>query len=530
MIHNDSTSHRGQRLDLQFIHRRPRTSRSTPALTLIAALGVFILVSTGSLSADVRLPGVFSDNMVLQQDQVLPVWGWAEDGETVTVIFHKQKASTVAKQGKWMVRLKAEKAGGPFPFQVSGKTTIALQNVMVGEVWICSGQSNMEWPLSRSFESQNDIAASGNNLIRLFTVPKLKFNVPVRDVKASWKVCDPDSVKEFSAVGYYFGRALQKARHVPVGIIHTSWGGSPAEVWMREAVLEANPEYQRDILDAFPPAWRNYQKQLADYERDKAEMEKQGRKTEKPRPWPTWRPCELYNGMIAPLIPFAIRGAIWYQGESNAGRAWQYRSLFPDMISNWRRDWGQGDFTFLAVQLAPFMKIVDQPQESAWAELREAQLLACSKIPKVGMAVITDVGDPVDIHPTKKEPVGERLSLAARGIAYRERITYSGPVYRQARFNNNQAILSFNHVGKGLEARDGELKGFALCGADQKFIWASAKIKGNQVIVSSPEVAHPVAVRYGWADCPVVNLWNKDGLPATPFRTDNFPMVTKPKK
>ena len=231
--------------------------------------------------------------------------------------------------------------------------------------------------------------------------------------------------------------------------------------------------------------------------------------------------------MIAPLIPYAIKGAIWYQGESNAGRAEQYRTLFTDMIRNWRRDWGQGDFPFLAVQLAPWKEIKAQPAESDWAELREAQWLATKSLPNVGMAVITDVGDPKDIHPTKKQPVGERLALAARGIVYGEKIEFSGPIYRGGgSLSAGKFIVEFDHVGKGLEARGGELKGFSICGQDRKFVWAKAEIVGNTVVVSSPEVLYPVAVRYGWSDCPVVNLWNKDGLPASPFRTDDFPMIT----
>jgi sialate O-acetylesterase len=241
--------------------------------------------------------------------------------------------------------------------------------------------------------------------------------------------------------------------------------------------------------------------------------------------------------MIAPLLPYAIKGAIWYQGESNAGRAYQYRSLFADMIRNWRQDWGEGNFTFLAVQLAPWDKnkkrsleeITAAPGDSDWAELREAQIMAAQTLPKVGIAVITDVGDKDDIHPTRKQPVGERLALAARGIAYGEKLVYSGPTYKSMKISGNKIILTFNNVGRGLEARDGELKGFSIAGADQKFVWAKAEVQGNKVVVSNPQVSQPVAVRYGWADYPVVNLWNKDGLPASPFRTDNFPMVTRPK-
>ena len=504
---------------------RPGARLLTRVASALALTSSLLLL--GSARADVRLPALFTDHMVLQQEMQVPVWGWADDGESVTVEFRGKKVSTVAKAGKWSVKLAKQKPGAPGALVVAGKNNrLEINDVVVGEVWIASGQSNMEWPLARSFESTNDIASSGNPDLRLFTVPKLKAVVPVADVKGNWQLAAPDTVPNFSAVGYYFGRALQQARKVPVGIIHTSWGGSPAEVWMSEEMLRSTEEYQHDILDTFPAAWRAYQK-------TKTQAEKEG----KPAPWPIWRPCELYNGMIAPLIPYAIRGAIWYQGESNAGRAWQYRRLYADMIRNWRQDWKQGDFTFLAVQLAPWDKnrkrsieeITAAPGDSDWAELREAQDLSTKTLPNVGVAVITDVGDKDDIHPTKKAPVGERLALAARVIAYKEKITGSGPVYRSAKFSKGKAELSFDNVGQGLEARGGKLQGFAIAGADQKFVWADASIEGSKVVVSSPAVAEPVAVRYGWSDNPVVNLWNKEGLPASPFRTDDFQMVTRPK-
>jgi sialate O-acetylesterase len=396
----------------------------------------------------------------------------------------------------------------------------------------------MEWPLRSSFDPQTDIANSAAPSLRLFTAPKLRAKSPVDNLQAAWVECGPQTVPGFSAVAYYFGRALLKSRDVPVGLIHTSWGGSPAEVWMSEAVLTADPEWKRDIWDPYPAALAAHKQRVAQWEKEKQEAESQGKKFDRGRPWDPWCPAELYNGMIAPLIPYAIRGAIWYQGESNASRALQYRRLFQDMISNWRRDWGQGNFTFLAVQLAPWDRgqkrtleqITATPVESDWAELREAQMLATKQLPKVGAAVITDMGDKDDIHPAKKGPVGERLALAARAIAYGEKITAFGPVYRSVKFSGAKATLSFEHVGRGLEAKGGALTGFAIAGEDRKFVWAQAEIRGKNVIVSNPAVSKPVAVRYGWADYPVVNLWNRDGLPASPFRTDDFPMVSAPKK
>jgi sialate O-acetylesterase len=494
--------------------------------SIVSSVALATILFYSPARADVRLPNLFSDNMVLQQGMKVTVWGWADDGEEVTVTFRGQKVKTVAKDGQWMVQLKKLKAGGPDTLIVAGKNSITLNNVLVGEVWVCSGQSNMEFPLKNSFESKTDIEASANPRIHLFHVPKFRTDQPTNNVNATWRECGPESVANFTAVGYYFGRDLQKARNVPVGLIESDWGGTPAEAWTRREALEANPRSKKEIVDAYPAAEKDYEQKLEAFEKEKAQAGKAGETFKKRAPGQPWKPSELYNGMIAPLVHYTIRGAIWYQGESNAGRAEQYRSLFADMIRNWRSDWNEGDFTFLAVQLAPFMAVKEEPSESSWAELREAQLRATKVLPKMGIAVITDVGDPKNIHPTKKQPVGARLAIAARGIAYGERIVYSGPVYKSMKVKGDKAVLSFDFAGSGLVAHDGELKGFAICGDDKKFVWANAVIDGKHVVVSAPGVEHPVAVRYGWADCPVVNLWNMDGLPATPFRTDDFPMVT----
>jgi sialate O-acetylesterase len=491
----------------------------TEAMKRLRLLPIFFVCFISYVTrADVRLPALFSDNMVLQQGMDLPVWGWADEGEEVKVSFRGKTAKVKAKGGKWTVKLGKFKAGGPDDLVVEGKNRIELKNVLVGEVWVCSGQSNMELALINAFEGKEEVARSSNGRLRLFHVARKRVNEPVDDVKAEWKESGPESTPGFSAVAYYFGRDLQKARNVPIGLIETCWGGSPAEVWMSEKALSSNPEYKRDILDAYSEG-----------------LKKSASTNARP---PQWKPTELYNGMIAPLIPYAFKGAIWYQGESNAGRADQYRRLFADMIRNWRQDWGERDFTFLAVQLAPYDKqkrrpleaIMEKPVDSDWAELREAQLLATKTLPNVGMAVITDVGEKDDIHPKKKEPVGARLALAARGIAYGEKLEYSGPVFKNMKVQDGKAILSFTHADSGLEARDGDLKGFAICGPDKKFVWGKAEVEGDIVIVSSPEVSEPVAVRYGWADFPDVNLWNKAGLPATPFRTDDFQMTTAAKK
>jgi sialate O-acetylesterase len=512
--------------------------KSFPSASLRLALAVACAALMIVARADVKLPGLFSDHMVLQHGMRTPVWGWADDGEKVTVTFRGKKISAIARNGKWMVKLASQKPGGPDTLTVEGKNKIEVRDVVVGEVWICSGQSNMEWPLSRSFEAEKDIAISANPNIRLFTAPKLKADAPVDDVKANWELCQPDTVRHFSAVAYYFGLDLQKARGVPIGLIHTSWGGSPAEVWIRGGVLAANPEYKHGILDSHADQLKAYQAELAKWEKESDELKKEGKQPAGRKPSAPWKPAELFNGMIAPLIPYAIRGAIWYQGESNAGRAWQYRTLFPDMIRNWRQDWGQGDFTFLAVQLAPWDRnkkrtleaITAAPGDSDWAELREAQLLSTKILPQVGLAVITDVGDKDDIHPTRKQPVGARLALLARGIAYAEKIERAGPLYRAMQLKGDKIILSFDHLDGGLQARGGRLRGFSICGEDKKFVWGNADIDNGKVIVSSPQVPKPVAVRYGWADYPVVNLFNGAGLPASPFRTDDFELTTAPRK
>ena len=502
---------------------------------------VALFFSAVLAQAEVRLHNLFTDHMVLQQGTSVPVWGWAEDGEKITVEFAGQKVATTTKNGRWMVKLKNLQPGAPGVLHVFGDkgaqhTALQVNDVLVGEVWIASGQSNMEWPLRSSFNVTNDIAASANPQIRLFTVPKLKLNAPTNNVKGAWQECEPGTVPGFSAVAYYFARDLQKALGVPVGVIHTSWGGSPAEVWLREEVMAADKDYKRDILDTFEASNQKAIAAIAQWEKEKAAATQEKQPFTKRRPGTSWKPAELYNGMIANIIPYAINGAIWYQGESNAGRAWQYRRLFADMIKNWRNDWDR-DFTFLEVQLAPYdqsrkrsvEQITATPVESNWAELREAQLLATENLKKVGMAVITDVGDKDDIHPTKKQPVGARLALLARKITYGEKIVADGPTYDGVKFKDGKAILSFKNVGGGLAAQGGALTGFAIAGEDKQFTWATATIEGDKVVVSSATVTKPTAVRYGWADFPVVNLWNKDGLPATPFRTDDWPMITKPK-
>jgi sialate O-acetylesterase len=494
---------------------------------------VLVIFACPKARAEVTPNALISDGMVLQQGMKVPIWGSAGDDERVTVQFQGQTVSTTAAGGHWQVKLNDLKAGGPFEMTIAGKNTLHLRNILVGEVWIASGQSNMEMALRSCAHAQTDIAASHDPMLRLFTVPHVTALEPRHELKGSWKESGPTTAASFSAVAYYFGRDLRKALNVPVGIIHSSWGGTLAEAWTAEAALERHPDFKN--------VKAQIQTAIAKYEAAKTGQDKNGQagkgNTQKARAGarapvnPAHNPntpTALYNGMIAPLIPFAIKGAIWYQGESNASRAHQYQTLFPAMIQNWRHDWGQGDFPFLFVQLAPWQNIVKEPQESQWAELREAQLFTSLHLPHTGMAVITDVGEEKDIHPKQKEPVGARLALAALAIAYGQNIAYSGPIYDHMKVEGNKALLYFKHTGRGLEARGGEMTGFTLAGADKKFVNAQARIQGEHVIVESPEVAKPAAVRFGWANFPVVNLWNKDGLPASPFRTDGAALSLPP--
>jgi sialate O-acetylesterase len=496
-------------------------------LLSFGALFTVTAIAATATYADVKLPAILSDGMVLQQGINVPLWGWADEGESITIEFQGQKFVTTAKDGKWMVRLKPLKAGGPYTLTVSGKNKIEFKNVLVGEVWICGGQSNMQWRLNQSDNSEAEIAGAKYPMIRLFSVPRAEVDAPLNDVKAGWKECSPESAATFSAVGYYFGRDLHKARNVPIGLINNAVGGSPAESWMSALVLNADAEYKQFNAD-YPKRMELYEKAMEKHRED-AEKAKAENKPAPRAPGKPWMPSGLYNGMLAPLVPYAIRGAIWYQGESNAGRAYQYRRLFPAMITNWRAVWGQGDFPFLFVQLAAFGPNSAKLGESDWAELREAQLMTLTASPKTGMALAIDVGTYDDIHPRNKQPVGSRLALSARAVAYGEKIVHSGPVYQSMKIEGDKVSLSFKHSGGGLEARGGELKGFIIAGADKVWREAKAEIKGDHVIVSSPEVAKPVAARYAWMKYPTCNLYNKEGLPATPFRTDDWPGVTQTK-
>jgi sialate O-acetylesterase len=422
---------------------------------------------------------------------------------------------------------------------VQGENKLVIRDVLVGEVWVGSGQSNMQWPVRRSASSEKEIANANFPRMRLFTVPREVADSPREDVEGEWTTANPESVPDFSAVAYFFGRDLHKEMGVPVGLIHSSWGGTPAESWTSHEALMANLSLHpiiwnwEEVLLSYPYRRSEYEESLKEWETE-AERARSDGKTEPRKPRPpqgpghSWTPSGLYNAMIAPLTSYAIRGAVWYQGESNARpyRSLEYRQLFPTMIQDWRSAWHQGPFPFLFVQLANYRERKTEPINSPWAEVQEAQRMTLS-LPNTGMAVIIDIGEADDIHPRNKQDVGYRLSLAARAIAYGEDLVYSGPLYRGMIIEGNKIRVRFDHVGGGLLSKTGELRGFAIAARDREFRWAEARIEGDSVVVFSPDVSRPVAVRYAWQDNPEASLYNLEGLPASPFRTDDWSELSR---
>ncbi len=515
-----------------------------PNRSLLAAALLLVTASLGR--AEIKLASTYSDDMVLQRRAAITITGQVtKGGETVTVTIGDQKATATAKaDGEFGVTLKPLEAGGPFTLTFTTPTEKReLKNVLVGDVWVCSGQSNMEFGLNRAEGSAEAIAAAGNPQLRLYTVPKTIAQSPQSTTKGSWSVCSPANVGGFTAVGYFFGAKLQKDLGVPIGLIHTSWGGTPAEAWTPREKLLAEPatksmvENSDKMLAAYDPA-----KAKADHEKaleawkDAAAKAKAAGKPEPRKPSLAepkanpHQPSVLYNGMIHPLIGFPVTGAIWYQGESNVGRAAQYHVLFPTMIKSWRDAWGQPDMPFYFVQIAPYNYKGERSGE-ACAELWDAQLFTMKTVPHTGMAVITDVANLTNIHPTNKKPVGERLALWALAKDYgKADLVFSGPVYKDAKIDGDKIRLSFDHIGGGLVARDGKpLNEFTIAGADEKFVPATAAVDGETIVVHADSVTKPVAVRFGYREMAQPNLINKEGLPASPFRTDAFKMVTEGK-
>ncbi|HOF88305.1 MAG TPA: sialate O-acetylesterase [Armatimonadota bacterium] len=653
------------------------------------------MTSVAESVTSLTLAALFSEGMVLQRERPLPIWGWAPPGARVAVALAGARAeATAGDDGRWRATLAPLPAGGPHTLTVTaGAEALTVGDILVGEVWICSGQSNMEWPLSLARDAEAEIRAADDPGLRMFTVAKAAVYAPARDVQGAWQPCTPGTAGNFSAVGYFFARELRRRLGIPVGMINASWGGTVAEAWTSREALEADPalrgiadDYEAmmagvdDVQAAYRTAYAAWERRAlpedagnsghprgwADPATDAADWPTMalpgnwqdrglrhhgvvwfrleldlpaawaGRDLdlhlapidksditywnnvpvggidfrEHPLAWCTpraytvpgalvtagrntlavrvfshmyasgmigsaaqmrvkpvgapeadaiplagaWRyqveqnfgltqvspppmppgpgnpnsPYALHRGMIAPLVPYALRGAIWYQGESNADRGDQYRALFPAMIADWRRQWGQGDFPFYYVQLANYMAETPEPGESRWAELREAQRLTLS-CPNTGMAVIIDIGDAADIHPTNKQDVGLRLARWALAKDYGQEVVYSGPLYRAMRVEGGAIRLFFDpgapasSPAQRLMAQDGPPRAFQIAGADRRFVWADAVIDGDTVVVSSPRVPAPVAVRYGWANNPPCNLYNAAGLPAAPFRTDDWP-------
>lgn len=543
--------------------------------------------------ADVKLPAIISDNMCLQAGKTLPIWGTADGGEQVTVTLADQKqTATAGPDGKWMVKLSALQAGSTGEMTVAGKNTVTIKNIIVGEVWVASGQSNMEFGFRGAHNAAEEAPKATYPKIRLFNLKKKIAFEPQTDCEGRWEECSPETVLGTSAVGYFFVRDLHKDLGVPMGLIHTSWGGTPAQAWASLEDLEGKPllqpyadqfihtkehlteekeRYEKETLPKWQAAekkWREtdeaqYKAAMKDWQAGTKAAQKAGQpippqpKLAHPAPrkpnGPDTNPnlaSVLYNGMIAPIVPYGIEGAIWYQGESNASQPQQYRTLFPAMITDWRKHWSElnsdeANFPFLFVQLANFMPRLPDPfqDDAGWPGLREAQHMTLS-LPNTGEAVIIDIGQADDIHPKDKMDVGHRLALAAEKVAYHKDIVYTGPTYQSMTVEGDKVRVKFANIGAGLKiaahpstqpgvpqaAPAGDLKGFSIAGEDKKFYWATAKIEGDSVVVSSDKVASPVAVRYAWANNPDCNLYNKEGLPASPFRTDTWggtPVVKK---
>ncbi len=460
-------------------------------------LAALAFLTTLPAMAEVKLPSIIGDNMVLQRDEELPIWGWDDAGADVSVTIGDAKATAKAgSDGKWMVKLPAMPAGGPHTVTVAGSNTVTLKNVLVGEVWLCSGQSNMEWTVSRSNNAKEEIAAAKFPNIRHIKIPHVPSDKPQSDVKSGgWQATTPQTAGNFTAVGYFFARNLHKELDVPIGLIGSNWGGTRIEPWTPPAGFKQVPALKdiADNLDTFP------------------KKNKDGRVQHQTA-------LALYNGMIHPLVPYAIRGAIWYQGESNNGEGMLYHEKMKALIAGWRSVWNKKDLPFYFVQLAPYSYGGDPTRLAGIWEAQTATLA----IPHTGMAVTTDIGNIKDIHPRNKQDVGKRLALWALAKNYgQDDLVYSGPLYKSMKVEDNKIRIQFDHVAGGLAARDSKaLSHFTIAGEDKKFVEAKAEIDGDCVVVSAESVKNPVAVRFGWHQNAEPNLMNKEGLPASPFRTD----------
>ena len=505
-----------------------------------------LLATSLTAQAEVKLPTIISDHMVLQQKQANPIWGWDAPGTDVVVAFRGQVKKTKAgDDGKWSVKLDPVGASfEPASIVVEGSSRREITDVLVGEVWMCSGQSNMGMTLGGDWKYEVESLSSNHPNLRLISVPRVGTQELQSDFKGQWEAANPTNSQAFSAVGFFYGRYLHEILDVPVGLINNAWGGSAAEAWVRRDSLEKDARFQtlmaswqqRETQLLSDAAKEKYEADLAAWKIKAAAAKAAGKPAPRGPSSPdstlsgNQRPGNIFAGVVHPTLGYGMKGVIWYQGESNAGRAWEYAQLFPYMIEQWRAEWGQGDFPFYWVQLADYLPEVDQPGESNWAELRESQTKTLS-LPNTGEAVIIDLGEANDIHPKNKYDVAARLVRWALAKDYgMETIEPQSPTYRNLNITDNKAALTFDHIAGGLRTVDvNDVRGFAVCGEDRKWVRANAKITGaDSIEVWSEEVSAPVAVRYAWANNPVCNVYSRIGLPLTPFRTDDFPMTTKP--
>ncbi|MFO0907531.1 MAG: sialate O-acetylesterase [Isosphaeraceae bacterium] len=503
------------------------------------AAGV-VVAGAPAARADVKLPAIFGDHMVLQRNLKDKIWGKADPGESITVsIAGQTKKTTAGDDGRWSVELNAMPAGGPHTLTIEGKNKVTFEDVLVGEVWICSGQSNMQWAVGQANDGDLEALTAKNPKIRMISVPQVGTQEPKDDFRGKWEVCSPAVAREFSAVGYFFGRILQEALDIPIGLIDDAWGGSACEAWVRRDILEKDEAYKplmarwKEIEESAGKNGEKFEAEMAKYREAAAKARAEGKPVPRPPANPAGlltgnaRPGNIYNGVLKPTIGYGIKGVIWYQGESNAGRAYQYRDLFPLMIQSWRDEWGIGSFPFYWVQLADFMAEKSEPGESAWAELREAQTMTLDRLPATGQAVIIDIGEGKDIHPRNKQDVAKRLARLALVKDYGFKLPASSPRYKSMEKKGNAIVVKID-APEGLQTFDvQEPRGFTIAGADKKFHHATAKLVGPGTIeVSSDKVSDPVAVRYAWADNPICNVYSRAGLPLTPFRTDDWAGVT----
>jgi sialate O-acetylesterase len=495
----------------------------------IPAFAFLVACYSPIAECEVKMPGILSSHMVLQRDRPIHIWGWSAPGERVSVALRESiRAAEGDSLGTWSIFLPPEAAGGPYQLTVTGGNKIVLEDVMIGDVWFASGQSNMQMPL-KGFggapvkDSAGEIARAAQPGIRLLHIPQKASDFPLRNSEASWTVCSPETAANFSAVGYFFGRDLADRLNVPIGLIDATWGGTVAEAWISLQAISADAS----LMPVFETRARMMQTQgdmAAILAKEKRE-DLAALQASQPAPKHTWHPgpaswapSAIFNGVVAPQTAYAIKGVIWYQGESNSRLTFapMYAKLLPALIGDWRAQWHQGNFPFLFVQISNFTSDATE----AWAPIREAQRRSLS-VTNTAMVVTVDVGDPENVHPPDKQTVGARLALAARAVAYGENVEYSGPLFRQATSEGGTVRVWFDHTGGGLVAKGGVLQGFEIAGADGRFVSAAAQIDGKTVVVSDARVALPKHVRYGWANSPTVTLYNTDGLPASPFTSED---------